>query len=61
MAMTLMWSVISAKIGAHIIQVITNCWTYYGISGEGTIRKFLYVEHFHKGCFLLQWFEECCD
>ena len=52
--MKIVWSIISAKIGTHVIQVIT-----IGISGEGTIRKFLHVERLYKGCFLFgKWFKD---
>ena len=57
MDMKIVWSIISAKIGTHVIQVITI--GQIGISGEGTIRKFLHVERFYKGCFLFgKWFKD---
>ena len=47
---------ISAKIGNHIIQVITVGYTMVNL---GNIRKVLHVERFHKGCFLFgKWFKE---
>ena len=56
MDMKLVWSIISAKIGTHIIQVITIGHTTVNL---GTIRKFLHVVELHKGCFLFgKWFEE---
>ena len=56
MDMKLVWSIISAKIGNHIIQVITVGHTTVNL---GSIRKVLHVERFHKGCFLFRkWFEE---
>ena len=55
--MKIVWSIISAKIGTHGIQVITI--GQIGISGEGTIRNFLHVERFYKGCFLFgKWFRD---
>ena len=53
--MKLVWSIISAKIGAYIIQVITIGHTMVNL---GTIR-FLHIVRFHEGCFLFRkWFEE---
>ena len=56
MDMKSVWSIISAKIGTHIIQVITIGHTTVNL---GPIRKFLHVEQLHKRCFLFKkWFEE---
>ena len=56
MDMKLVWSIIRAKIGVHIIQVIIIVHTTVNL---GTIRKFLHVEQLNKRCFLFEkWFEE---